>query len=75
MTKINQHHIPASIAEHALINKEQYQKDYELSIKNPEAFWADKGKIVDWIKPYTVVKKIHPLTQAMYAFAGLKMDN
>ncbi|MBQ0212575.1 acetate--CoA ligase [Proteus vulgaris] len=56
MTKINQHHIPASIAEHALINKEQYQKDYELSIKNPEAFWADKGKIVDWIKPYTVVK-------------------
>ena len=56
MTKINQHHIPASIAEHALINKEQYQKDYALSIKNPEAFWADKGKIVDWITPYTVVK-------------------
>ncbi|MEQ5207074.1 acetate--CoA ligase [Proteus sp. fly-1067] len=56
MTKINQHHIPATVAEHALINKEQYQKDYELSIKNPEAFWADKGKIVDWIKPYTVVK-------------------
>ena len=26
MTKINQHHIPANIAEHALINKEQYQK-------------------------------------------------
>lgn len=56
MTKINQHHIPANIAEHALINKEQYQKDYELSIKNPEAFWADKGKMIDWIKPYTVVK-------------------
>lgn len=44
MTKINQHHIPASIAEHALINKEQYQKDYELSIKNPEAFGQIKGK-------------------------------
>ncbi|MBG2923372.1 acetate--CoA ligase [Proteus mirabilis] len=56
MTKINQHHIPANIAEHALINKEQYQKDYELSIENPEAFWADKGKIVDWITPYTIVK-------------------
>ncbi|HEJ9414547.1 TPA: acetate--CoA ligase [Proteus mirabilis] len=56
MTKINQHHIPANIAEHALINKEQYQKDYALSIENPEAFWADKGKIVDWITPYTIVK-------------------
>ncbi|HEI8689867.1 acetate--CoA ligase [Proteus mirabilis] len=56
MTKINQHHIPANIAKHALINKEQYQKDYALSIENPEAFWADKGKIVDWITPYTIVK-------------------
>ncbi|EEI49811.1 acetate--CoA ligase [Proteus mirabilis] len=56
MTKMNQHHIPANIAEHALINKEQYQKDYALSIENPEAFWADKGKIVDWITPYTIVK-------------------
>ncbi|HIE5276681.1 TPA: acetate--CoA ligase [Proteus mirabilis] len=56
MTKINQHYIPANIAEHALINKEQYQKDYALSIENPEAFWADKGKIVDWITPYTIVK-------------------
>lgn len=56
MTKINQHHIPANIAEHALINKEQYQKDYALSIENPEAFWADKGKIIDWITPYTIVK-------------------
>lgn len=56
MTKINQNHIPANIAEHALINKEQYQKDYALSIENPEAFWADKGKIVDWITPYTIVK-------------------
>ncbi|WP_168381272.1 acetate--CoA ligase [Proteus mirabilis] len=56
MTKINQHHIPANIAEHTLINKEQYQKDYALSIENPEAFWADKGKIVDWITPYTIVK-------------------
>ncbi|MCD4610602.1 acetate--CoA ligase, partial [Proteus mirabilis] len=33
-----------------------YQKDYALSIENPEAFWADKGKIVDWITPYTIVK-------------------
>ncbi|RLR60334.1 acetyl-CoA synthetase, partial [Pseudomonas aeruginosa] len=56
MTKINQHHIPANIAKHALINKEQYQQDYALSIENPEAFWADKGKIVDWITPYTIVK-------------------
>ncbi|OAT29914.1 acetate--CoA ligase [Proteus myxofaciens] len=56
MTKINQHHIPANIAEHALINKEQYQQDYALSIENPDLFWEKKGKIVDWITPYTIVK-------------------
>lgn len=56
MTKINQHHIPANIAEHALINKEQYQQDYALSIENPDLFWEKKGEIVDWITPYTIVK-------------------
>ncbi len=56
MTKIMKHPIPASIAEHALMNKQQYQQDYQLSLQDPERFWGEKGKIIDWIKPYTKVK-------------------
>ncbi|MBS9439486.1 acetate--CoA ligase [Photorhabdus noenieputensis] len=56
MTKIMKHPIPAYIAEHALMNKQQYQQDYQLSLQDPERFWGEKGKIIDWIKPYTKVK-------------------
>ncbi|NHB96930.1 acetate--CoA ligase [Photorhabdus stackebrandtii] len=56
MTQIIKHAIPAVIAEHALMNKQQYQQDYQLSLQDPEKFWGEKGKIVDWIKPYTKVK-------------------
>ena len=33
-----------------------YEKMYQESIDNPEAFWAEQGKRIDWIKPYTQVK-------------------
>ncbi|KER03064.1 acetate--CoA ligase [Photorhabdus temperata] len=56
MTQIMKHSIPAVIAEHALMNKQQYQQDYQLSLQDPERFWGEKGNIVDWIKPYTKVK-------------------
>ncbi|WP_434526335.1 acetate--CoA ligase [Photorhabdus asymbiotica] len=56
MTQIMKYPIPAIIAEHTLMNKQQYQQNYQLSLQDPEKFWGDKGKIVDWIKPYTKVK-------------------
>jgi acetyl-CoA synthetase len=31
------------------------QQVWEDSIKNPEAFWAEKAKAIDWIKPATKV--------------------
>ena len=36
---------------------EMYDKDHDLSIneKTREAYWDDKGKRVEWFKPYTQV--------------------
>ncbi len=34
----------------------EYKRLYDRSIKDPEAFWGDMGKRIDWIKPYTKVK-------------------
>ena len=31
---------------------------YAASISDPEAFWGEHGKRLDWIKPYTVVKDV-----------------
>ncbi|CDG15772.1 acetate--CoA ligase [Xenorhabdus doucetiae] len=56
MTQIIKHLIPADIADTALISKQQYLEDYQWSLQDPEGFWGEKGKIVDWIRPYTKVK-------------------
>ncbi len=28
-----------------------YQSEYQASIDNPESFWAEKAKLIDWYKP------------------------
>lgn len=56
MTQITKHPVPAEIAKNALITEQQYHDEYQRSIQDPEGFWGEKGKIVDWIKPYTRVK-------------------
>ncbi|MEQ9861281.1 acetate--CoA ligase [Pectobacterium cacticida] len=56
MTSHQKHAIPAAIAENALINARQYDAMYRLSVDDPDTFWGDQGKIVDWIKPYTTIK-------------------
>ncbi|EEX11100.1 acetyl-coenzyme A synthetase [Ruegeria lacuscaerulensis ITI-1157] len=32
---------------------------YEESVSDPEAFWGEHGKRIDWIKPYTKVKDVN----------------
>src|SRR6187455_2429487 len=34
-----------------------YQDMYALSVHDPESFWGEHGKRIDWIKPYTWVKR------------------
>ncbi len=56
MSQIHKHDIPANIAERCLINPEQYEAKYQQSVTDPDAFWGEQGKILDWITPYTKVK-------------------
>ena len=42
----------------ALIDNQKYLQEYQRSIKNPEEFWAEHGKRIDWIKPYTKIKDV-----------------
>ncbi|KEY56859.1 acetate--CoA ligase [Serratia sp. DD3] len=56
MSQVHKHPIPSAIAERALINPARYQQYYQQSVQDPAAFWGEQGKILDWIKPYTVVK-------------------
>ncbi|RZQ54075.1 acetate--CoA ligase [Pseudoalteromonas phenolica] len=48
--------VPEAIKNNALVNNDQYETLYKQSIDNPEAFWAEHGKRLDWSTPYTKVK-------------------
>ena len=50
--------VPAEFAAKANLTPEKYREMYEASISDPEAFWGEHGKRLDWIKPYTVVKDV-----------------
>ena len=46
------------MAKKALVNKKQYEKKYNDSIKHNEDFWKKEGKRINWIKPYTKIKDV-----------------
>ncbi len=49
---------PASDAfiKNAHADAAKYDKMYAASISDPEAFWAEEAKRIDWIKPFKTVK-------------------
>lgn len=48
--------VKAHIGSDALLDKEGYEAMYRASVQNPDAFWGEQGKILDWMTPYTRVK-------------------
>ncbi|MEL6465330.1 MAG: acetate--CoA ligase [Pseudomonadota bacterium] len=40
----------------AHLDADGYAKMYAASVNDPDAFWAEHGKRLDWIKPYSTVK-------------------
>jgi acetyl-CoA synthetase len=58
---MSDHHtfpVPDAWAEKAWADNDKYKAMYQQSIDDPEAFWGEEGKRIDWIKPYTKVKDV-----------------
>jgi acetyl-CoA synthetase len=45
-------------AKRAWIDEARYEEMYQRSIKDPDGFWGDEGKRIDWFKPFTKVRDI-----------------
>ncbi|MBO6770648.1 acetate--CoA ligase [Thalassospira sp.] len=54
----NVYPVPGDIAKNALIDKAKYDAMYKQSVEDPDGFWGEHGKRIDWIKPYTKVKNV-----------------
>lgn len=52
----NVYPVPADVAENALIDNDAYLAMYKQSIEDPDGFWGEHGKRVDWMKPFSKVK-------------------
>jgi len=48
--------VSAEWSQRAFVNEAKYKDMYERSIKDPDGFWGEHGKRIDWIKPYSKVK-------------------
>jgi len=48
--------VTAGVADHALLNQEQYQAMYQRSLAEPESFWAEQAqKFLSWDAPWQQV--------------------
>ena len=48
--------VPDAWASRAFADNEKYLSMYQQSVNDPDGFWREQGKRIDWFKPYTKVK-------------------
>jgi len=48
--------VPEAAAKRALIDAKRYREMYEASRRDPNGFWAEHGKRIDWMTPFTKVQ-------------------
>ena len=56
-----------AFADKAHVNAARYDEMYAASIADPDGFWAEHGKRVDWIKPFSTVRDVS------YAFGDVSI--
>ena len=47
-----------ALAKHAHIDAKGYEALYAESITDPDGFWAEHGKRIDWIRPYSQISDV-----------------
>ena len=58
MSEVQVYPVREEVAANALCTEKQYFEMYKRSVTDPEAFWAEEGKRIDWIKPYSKIKDV-----------------
>jgi acetyl-CoA synthetase len=52
-TMPNVYPVPAEFARDARFDADRYAAEYERSVRDPESFWGEVGKRLDWLVPYS----------------------
>ena len=49
------HPVPQEWKARAFVDDAKYREMYQRSIDDPDGFWAEHGKRIDWMTPFTKV--------------------
>jgi acetyl-CoA synthetase len=50
--------VPAEFARTARVDAKRYAADYARSVSDPNGFWGEIGRRIDWLKPFTQVRDV-----------------
>jgi acetyl-CoA synthetase len=56
MSEAKTYEVPSEWKTRAFVDNDKYLEMYKQSIDDPDGFWGEQGKRLDWMKPYTKVK-------------------
>jgi acetyl-CoA synthetase len=59
MSESNVYPVPPEFAAKARVNAAKYEEMYAASVADPEAFWREHGKRLDWMRPYKKIKNVN----------------
>ena len=48
--------VPPAFAARAHVDADRYQAMYRHSVDDPDSFWGEHGRRLDWLRPYSIVK-------------------
>ncbi|HBZ54684.1 MAG TPA: acetyl-coenzyme A synthetase, partial [Syntrophobacteraceae bacterium] len=51
--------VPESWVKSAYCDNDKYLQMYQQSVSDPEGFWAEQAKRLDWFQPFTKVKEVN----------------
>ena len=54
----HKHPVSDALRERAWVDADGYAEMYRRSVEQPQAFWAEQARRVDWIEPFTIVKDV-----------------
>jgi acetyl-CoA synthetase len=50
------HPVPKDVAARARVGADDYARMYERSVRDPEGFWGEQARRLDWLRPFAQVK-------------------
>jgi len=56
MSDAEVHPVPAEWKKRAYVDNQKYLDMYKASVEDPDGFWREHARRIDWIKPFTKVK-------------------